>query len=192
MAVRFPLFPRSVRWAATGVVAAVICYWSLVTTPPAFSWPRTGALVPGPAVATSGLHATGLERLPRSTHQHALAYATLAVTLGYALIDERGLELRLREGLFVVLVVTGFGAALEVAQLSHPARVGSPIDAIVNGLGATAVSVWYGLDRRMEFVPVTVLPFLRERPGTAARFLERSADDPGSAGSGETENGTVK
>ncbi|WP_010546613.1 VanZ family protein [Natronobacterium lacisalsi] len=178
------------RWTTTGVVAAAICYWSLVTTPPAFSWPGTGVLLPDPAVTTSGLYATGLERLPRSTHQHALAYATLAVTLGYTLVDDRGLEPR--EGLVVVLVVAGFGGALEVAQLSHPARVGSPIDAIVNGLGATAVSIWYGLERRVEFVPVTVLPVLRKRSGAAVRFLEQSPDDPGSAGSGETENGTVK
>uniref|UniRef100_A0A7D6GVV1 VanZ family protein n=2 Tax=Natrinema zhouii TaxID=1710539 RepID=A0A7D6GVV1_9EURY len=90
--------------------------------------------------------------------RHAIAYATLALSLEYALdyrettspqTDERRSYERTiaRMALLVLVVTIGYGALMEAGQLFRPDRVASLADAASNGIGATAALVLSGLER---------------------------------------------
>ena len=154
---RIPLLPAPVRWLPAVAVAALICYWSLVTTPPttlpvSLSFPSATA---DPTVTTSGpdISAATLGLEFSDPHvRHAIAYATLGFTLAYGLSDsERPI---LRKALLVFAVATGYGALMEAGQLFVPERTASLVDVAANAVGAAVALSWYGLERRARVVPV--------------------------------------
>ncbi len=182
MSLRLPLLPEPIRWVPAGAVAVAIWYWSLVTTPPTLflleariiptllleittsptllsletaTQPPLRPLETAPthnAAITSGADG-GSASIPASTVRHVVAYATLAVCLVYALAG-RGGSLS-RAVILAFVLATGYGAAMEVGQLFQPERTASLADIGINALGATAAVSWYGLERRVTFIPLS-------------------------------------
>lgn len=137
MLIRLPLLPHPVRWLPVGIVAGLICYWSLVTTPPSLEVASTPT-----ELTTSGY--AGLA-VPDSYAHHATAYAILTLTPAYGLADHQASSAA--RALLVFTVATGYGGVIEVAQLFQPDRVGSLVDVFVNAVGAATALSWYGLER---------------------------------------------
>ncbi|WP_144924261.1 VanZ family protein [Halorubrum salsamenti] len=131
--VRLPLVPRSLRWGVVLAVAATILYFSVFTPP------GSGVIRRGPFGV-----------LAYSTWLHGLAYAGLAVTLAYAFQDR---PWRDRSVLGVVfLIAVGYGAGIELLQLTLDARTASGGDLLVNAVGAAVAAVcWRVLTRRVRF-----------------------------------------
>ncbi|WP_436344537.1 VanZ family protein [Natronorubrum sp. FCH18a] len=157
MSLRIPLLPRLVRWLPSVVVAALICYWSVIATPPAGPSLETAALVGDTAALADDTVASGVgtgvaDSIPDSYTRHATAYATLTLSLAYALADREAPIAR--KALFVFAIVTGYGALMEVGQLYQPARTTALADVLVNACGAAIALGWYGLERRARVVPV--------------------------------------
>ena len=136
-----------VRCLPALAVAALIAYWSLVTTPP----PTTAALESLPETLMTGvssvgagppsLRGLGRESLGSLSVRHALAYAVLGWTLTHAL--EGIAHTRTRRALTAFALATGYGAALECAQAIHPERVAAVADVIANACGAVVgVGQW--------------------------------------------------
>ena len=129
-------------------MAALIAYWSLVTTPPSVT-------VVGSTVAGSPLNRQTLgPDLPPAAQRHALAYAMFGLALAYALVDSR--RSTVRKAMLVFTVATGYGALMEVGQWFHPDRVAALADVAVNACGAATSLTWYGLERRVRFVRLPV------------------------------------
>ncbi|GAB7020356.1 VanZ family protein [Halostagnicola bangensis] len=171
MSLRVPLLPEPIRWLPAGVVAGLIWYWSLVTAPPASlalemavlahipletmttaGQPLEGGPIAGTRAATASGFSVSSEWISRGAARHAVAYATLALCLVYALAGRGGSLARTVVIAFVL--ATGYGIAMEVGQLFQPDRVASLADVVINALGATAALSWYGLERRVTFVPL--------------------------------------
>ena len=131
MTVPFPLLPRPLRWGGVVLVAAVICYFSLLAVPP--ETPAPGGLA-----------------LP--TWRHVLAYFGLGLSVAYAIADWP--LSRRRKALLIVLIVTGYGAAIELGQAFVPERHASLTDVLINGVAAATSLVWYLLEPRVRFVHV--------------------------------------
>lgn len=140
-----PLFPRPLRWGVVVVAAALIAYWSLVTTPPSLSGWSTAA---EPTTDRGAI----LPSVPPSHERHALAYACLGSTLAYALADAESSTVR--KAAIVFLAATGYGALMEVGQWFTPDRVAALGDAVANAVGAAGSLGWYVLERRVRFDPV--------------------------------------
>ncbi|RKD98098.1 hypothetical protein ATJ93_1102 [Halopiger aswanensis] len=152
MALRIPLLPRLVRWLGPVGIAAGICYWSLVTTPPTispvgFEW--GAAAVTGVATSSVGV-LLDPTAVPQSYFQHGIAYALLALALAYALADRESNIIR--KALVVIVLATTYGTLMEFGQLFRPERTASVTDGTVNALGALTALCWYELERRVEFV----------------------------------------
>lgn len=151
--VRLPRWPSALRWIPAVLVAGLIWYWSIVTAPP----PITLEIPPSTGADT--VQATALPSdLTWLDVRHAIAYATLALSLEYAIghrettspqTDEQQSRKRTiaRTALLVLAVTIGYGALMEVGQLFRPDRVASLADAASNGVGATAALVLSGLNR---------------------------------------------
>lgn len=130
MRLRFPLLPTAVRWLGVIAVAAVIVYFSLLTTAPAP--PEAGPFWD--------------KRL------HFAGYAAFALALAYATATSR-LD-RHRRVLLVLAIAVLFGVAIEVLQAPLPERYFSYGDMLANALGAVLASAWFLVERRLEYVPV--------------------------------------
>ncbi|WP_227353657.1 VanZ family protein [Haladaptatus salinisoli] len=126
--------PLRVRWAAVVLVAAVICYFSVFTTPDA------GVTPTGP------LGLVGMDKWA-----HAVGYGVLGAALAVALAGERGPAADGRAtAALAVAGATGYGVAMEIAQLTAPLRHTSVGDVVADALGATAaVAVWWAFSRRV-------------------------------------------
>lgn len=118
-----PALPRPVRLAVAVLVAAVIFVGSVVD-PPSSGQP---AVVLGVA---------------QDKWLHGVAYAALAVAVGYAAAPELG-RLDHRALLGVFLVVVSYGAGIEVVQAFLPVRAFDLADLAADALGAgVAVGGW--------------------------------------------------
>lgn len=116
-----PVFSRRLRLAAAAATAAVILYASVIDPPTA-----------GPMPVYFGV--------PRDKWLHALAYASFASTLAYAVLPERGwLDRRALAAAFAVAVTYGVG--LELVQAPLAARAFDATDAAANALGAAVGSL---------------------------------------------------
>lgn len=169
MALRLPLLPRPVRWLPAVLVAGVICYGSVIASPPALPLAVTPITEPT-AVTASGVGLILETPLRPSDRRHAIAYATLTLSLAYAIAD-RDLPVA-RKALLVFAVAMAYGVVMEFGQLFRPERTASIADVTVNGVGALIALQWYALERRVRFVPVGAFA----RPVDARRETERSAD----------------
>lgn len=117
-----PLVDRRLRYVlAVGVAAAV--FVASVVNPPSTD---------GPTV----LFGVGVDKW-----LHLLAYAALAGAVGYARLDEAGLDGRALLGVFLLVAVYGFG--VEFVQAPLPARAFDLADAAVNALGAAVGTAPY-------------------------------------------------
>ncbi|SFR93465.1 VanZ like family protein [Halomicrobium zhouii] len=132
--VRLPLLPAWLRWFGVAVVAGVIFYLSVVTTPPA------DPIVEPP------------ELIPLDKWRHFFAYAAFGGSLAYATTDWGWSTRRL--ALLVLGTTVLYGVGIEVWQSFVPGRYMSLGDAYANGLGAVLVSPWYVIRSRVSFVPV--------------------------------------
>ena len=151
MALRIPLLPRPVRWLPTLLVAGVICYGSVITSPPAL--PLGVTSVSGPTTDTaSGIGPLLEPGFPPSYRRHAVAYATLTLSLAYAVVDH---DLPpARKALLVFAVAMAYGVVMEFGQLFRPERTAALADVAINAVGAAIALQWYALERRARFVPV--------------------------------------
>jgi VanZ family protein len=126
--------PSRARWVVVLVVAAVICYFSVFTTP-------DGGITP-----TGALGLVGTDKWA-----HAVGYGGLGAALAFALAGRRthGRVAGEREALvFAVAGATGYGVVMEIAQLTVPLRHASVADAVADAVGATvAVAVWWTVSR---------------------------------------------
>lgn len=134
MRLPFPLLPRPVRIGAAVLVAAVICYFSLLDAPPA-----------QPPTPGGGL-------LAELSLLHVVAYAGLALALAYATVEFA--DRSLRRLALVVLLAVGYGIAVELLQAPLPDRYYSLADMLANALGAAVVLPWLAAERVVEYVPV--------------------------------------
>jgi VanZ family protein len=120
---------RRVRLALPALWAALVLGASVVDPP-----------VSGPTPA-GPFGVVGLDKVV-----HAGAYGVLAVLLATVRPARSRLELAA-----LTLASAGFGAAVEVVQLSFPARSFSGADALANLLGAAvAIAVWVLARRRLR------------------------------------------
>lgn len=156
-----PLLPRTHRWLAVAAVAALIGYWSLVTTPPtslslSLSLSFEFAFGTAPTADTT-VRAATVADAPRPSHvRHAIAYATLGLAISYALVGSDYSSVR--KSIVVFALATGYGALVEVGQLFLADRVASPIDVVANAVGAACSLGWFVLERHVRFVPVQLDP----------------------------------
>lgn len=132
MGLPVPLLPRWARWAGVGLVAAVIVYNSLLTTPP--------GSIPGTEFSLT------------DEWLHFVAYGGLGGALSYALCDpENSMGFRRRAAVVVVAAV-GFGLLIELVQGATPDRYMALDDAVANTLGVLLSTVWYAIEPRLRFV----------------------------------------
>ncbi|GAB3691645.1 hypothetical protein GCM10028857_29270 [Salinarchaeum chitinilyticum] len=129
---RLPLLPTVVRWFGVLAVAATIAVYSTISTA------ATGDV----AVLDVAI----------SYVLHVVAYAGLALTIAYALVDA-GPSWR-RRALTAFALATAFGLGIELVQATTADRTPSLLDATANAAGATIVLGWYALERRCAFVPL--------------------------------------
>ncbi|WP_225335095.1 VanZ family protein [Halomicrobium urmianum] len=127
-----PLLPTWVRWLGVAVVAGVIFYLSVLTTPPAEPIARPFSFI------------------PLDKWRHFLAYAAFGGSLGYATADW---DWSTRHLAALVLGATVlYGVGIEVWQSFVPRRYMSLGDAYANALGAVVASPWFIVRERAEFV----------------------------------------
>ena len=122
-----PLLPRWVRWVGVGAVVATIFYFSIVTVP---------------------------KRPPQASplwdkQLHFASYAALTLALAYATVRYRRRPW-LRASAVIVLVAV-FGGAIELLQGVVPYRYTSPMDYLANVIGVLFASVWFIIERRLEY-----------------------------------------
>ncbi|MCU4719172.1 VanZ family protein [Halapricum hydrolyticum] len=132
---RLPVVPKRVRYLAFGVALALVVAFSIVPLP---DW-----------VTDTGPF--GL--FPIRQHLHLLAYAGLALALGYVFVDADRPDWQLLVLVFVVATVLGLGLELLQSTLEH--RTASSGDVLMNAAGATvAVLLWRVLLTRTRPTPV--------------------------------------
>lgn len=162
MALRIPLLPRPLRWLPTLVVAGVICYGSVIASPPALPLAVTSVSEPAFSASAASALAPLLEgEVPPPYRRHALAYAALTLALAYAVAD-RELPLS-RKALLVFAVAMSYGVAMELGQLFRPERTAALADVAINAVGASIALQWYHLERRARFVSVRELVPIESR-----------------------------
>jgi VanZ family protein len=130
MSIPIPLLPRWLRYAGAGGVAAVLLYFSVLTTPPV-SPPEPDPLW------DKKLHFAG--------------YAALTLALAYATVQIRP---RRRRVAAAVGVAIAYGLVIEALQLPQPTRYVSVADALANAIGAALASVWFLVEPRLRYVAV--------------------------------------
>jgi VanZ family protein len=127
-----PLVPAIVRWFGVITVVAVIVYYSLVTVPPEPPGVEPGSLWD--------------KRL------HFVAYATFTGALAYATVDHR--KKALHRAVAVLGVALLFGALIELAQGMLSYRSFGWGDLLANALGAGLGSLWFLVERRIQYVGI--------------------------------------
>jgi VanZ family protein len=131
--VRLPLLPWSVRWLGAVVVAAVLVYFSLLTTPPAGP--------PDPSLGSFW-----------DKKLHFAGYAALGLSLIYATAASR--RTRRRRAVLAIGTTVAFGVLVELLQGPLPDRYFSYADMLANALGALLASVWLLVESRLEYVRI--------------------------------------
>jgi VanZ family protein len=124
-----PLLPRWARYLAVGIVFTAVTIGSVTERVPSSSLGGFGPFW--------------------DKYLHFLAYAALATILAYATVHWRDHQYR-RAGI-VIFVAVGYGLLMELVQGPLPSRRFSAVDALVNGLGALMVSVWFLLERTIRY-----------------------------------------
>lgn len=125
-----PLVPRRVRWAAVGVIALAIVYFSLITVP---------AKPPGAGPLWD-------------KQMHFAAYGGLALVMAYATVRFRSRPYL--RGMLVIGVVALFGGLIEVLQGMVPYRYFSVWDGVANFLGAFIAVAWFIIEPYVRYRPV--------------------------------------
>ncbi|MGQ3414360.1 VanZ family protein [Natrinema sp. LN54] len=133
-----------VRWVPAVLVAGLICYWSVVTSPPPITVPLEASLTP-PADSTRAA-VVAIPELGWFDLRHGLAYAALALSLEYAVPDRKMSVTHTILLLFCVTIT--YGALMEAGQLFRPTRVASMADIASNTVGAGTALALAGLERR--------------------------------------------
>ncbi|QCS42033.1 VanZ family protein [Natrinema versiforme] len=149
MPVRLPFPGPSVRWVPAILVAGLICYWSVVTSPPSITVPLE-ALLTGPTDSARAAIII-IPELDWFDLRHGLAYAALALSLEYAFPDGETTSARTILLLFCVTII--YGALMEAGQLFRPARVASMADIASNTVGAGTALVLSSLEHRPHLGP---------------------------------------
>ena len=121
---------KALRWAVALGVAATVCYFSVLSTPPSGSTSRS-LFDLLPAVAGFG----------PSQWRHVLAYAGLAHVLAFAIRHWR--LPRWRRAALVIVAAAMYGLGIEIAQSFTATRVFDTMDILANTLGASLVIPWY-------------------------------------------------
>jgi len=130
-----PLLPHILRWAGVLIVAAIIFYGSLITTP------------------ETVVDDTRPFFFELNHWRHLVAYFTLACSLAYATTHWN--IPRLQNAALVIAIAAAYGIAMEAGQAFVPHRSDFLIsDAIVNTIGASGVLLWYSLERYIEWQPL--------------------------------------
>lgn len=129
---RLPLLPIAVRWLGVLAVAATIAVYSTISTA------ATGNVAVVDVAISSVLHVA--------------AYAGLALTIAYALVDA-GPSWQ-RRAVTAFALATTFGIGIEFLQATTADRTPSLLDATANAAGAAIALGWSPLERRFEFVPL--------------------------------------
>ncbi|WP_458188101.1 VanZ family protein [Haladaptatus sp. NG-WS-4] len=120
--------PSRVRWVAVFLVASVICYFSVVTSPA------------GGVGSTGPLSLVGMDKW-----YHAIGYGVFGTVLAYAL------EGRRRALVLAVVGATGYGVVMELVQLPMALRDASVGDVVADAVGtALAVMVWWFVRRALR------------------------------------------
>lgn len=125
-----PLVSQLIRVLAVAIVLAIICYFSLLTAPPAS--PTTQPFW--------------------DKQLHFAAYAGLTLALAYATVHHRNRPL-----VRAALVVGGaiiVGALIELVQGITPDRYFAWSDLLANCLGIVLASGWFLIERRVHFVRI--------------------------------------
>lgn len=130
---QLPLLPATLRWLGVVAVAGTIAVYSLHSTA------ATGEVA--------------VLDLAVSFVLHLLAYAGLAVTLAYATVEFDAP--RRRRAVAVIVLAASFGLGIELLQGTTAERTASPLDALVNLVGASLALGWYALERRCTVVPLS-------------------------------------
>jgi VanZ family protein len=119
---------------------AVICYFSLLTTPP------------GPPT----------EQPLWDKQLHFVAYGALTLAFAYATVHYR--DRPLVRGALVFGGTLGVGIMIELTQGLTPDRYFGWGDLLANSVGALLASVWFLLERRIRFVRVRRLAAPQQEP----------------------------
>lgn len=144
MPIRPPIPQFDLRWVPAALVAGLICYWSVLASPPPITGPLELPMTAADAVTRAAfVPATETAWLDR---RHAIAYAALALSLEYAFTDRETDGTRAFLLLFCVAVT--YGALMEAGQLFRPTRVASMADLASNAVGAGTALALSGLERR--------------------------------------------
>lgn len=144
MAIRLPLLPRGLRWAAVAGLAGFVFYTSIVTVPP-----------------ETVVDTAKPELVPLDKWRHFLAYAAIGYALAYAVADWERPAGRLAA--LVIGATVLYGVGIEFGQSMIPRRYFSLGDAYANALGGLLVVPFYLVRRYVAFVPVrTLLASLRD------------------------------
>lgn len=149
MPARLTLPRPSVRWVPAVLVAGLIWYWSVVTSPPSITVPLE-ALLTGPTDSAQAAIIT-IPELDWFDLRHGLAYAALALSLEYAVTDGEATSTRVIFLLFCVTIT--YGALMETGQLFRPARVASMADIASNTVGAGTALALSNLEYRPHLGP---------------------------------------
>jgi VanZ family protein len=125
--VPFPLLPAWLRWTGVLAVAAVIVYFSVVTSvsrPPSPSpwWDK---------------------------QLHFIAYGGFALAMIYATARMR--DHVVRRAVLVIVVSIGFGIAIELAQAPLANRYATVGDVLANSAGVFLAASWLLVERRLRY-----------------------------------------
>lgn len=132
---RLPLLPKWLRFLLVASVVFLIVWFSITPLP---RW-----------VTDSG----PLGLLPIRKYLHLIAYAGLALVMGYALAENPRPDWQVLT--IVFLVAVGLGLSLEGLQATLPHRHASLEDAVMNAAGAAlAVGIWRVLFRQAQLYRV--------------------------------------
>lgn len=133
MRLQFPLLPSTLRWLGVAVVAGILVYFSLLTTPP-------------PQPPDPSLGAFWDKKL------HFAGYAALGLSLIYATATgPRSPRYRITISLGAAVA---FGVLIELLQGPLPNRYFSYADMLANALGALLASGWFLVEARLEYVRI--------------------------------------
>lgn len=125
-----PLLPPWGRWLGVIAVAGVIFYFSIVIIPPEPS-------EPGPFW---------------DKKLHFAAYAGFALALAYATVPYRTMPYK--RVTIVIGAAIAYGIGIELLQLGLVNRYFSSTDLIANTIGTLLVSIWFGVERWVRYIPV--------------------------------------
>ena len=134
MRLPLPVFPRSLRYLAVAIVCGIIFYFSVLAIPPDTPAPD-GTDLP--------------------TWRHFLAYFVLGLSIAYTLTD-RPIS-RKRKALLVLVLATGYGAVIELAQGFVPERHMALTDVFINAASVSVSLCWYLVEPYVDHVDIATV-----------------------------------